>query len=680
MFTNKSGVVILQLPTRNFVFFFNIHVSKTYTDIFFQLHFEENKATLIIYEAFPKDAGTYLVSAKNIAGEKTSSCSVSVKGRLPNETSDSEIASDMEPVKPSIQLPLANINVQEGNRVRLDCVIVGQPEPEVIWYHDDRPVKESPDFQLLFQGDRCSLVIQEALPEDAGEYKVVALNSAGEASSKCLLSVSHISESESEIKPIPESSGAAPKFIKLLSDVLVSEGDKVVLEGNVVGEPKPEIKWLLNNLPITDTEHFVFTYDDEGNVKLEIKAVNPEDKGVYTVKAVNSLGECKCFAQLIVKSSKPSENVKHEEVKLPPEFKETFSDRVAVEESSTKFECIVSGKPAPRAKWLFNGKPISGKDFLISTSGDRQVLSIPTLKQEHSGTITCVAENEVGKVSCAASLQVQSPESVSILEAQVPSATPAAALTTEKTQHVETTYKFNKEVVTESSTSQSSKLVSSTSELKQPHIEEHKIVSQKAHVFKQINQEAPEIKESTRTEEYHKIGKEPPVIHEKSSTTYTMGEVKDIQNNLSSSEHKHQLIIQKPVTKVRPPRFVTPVVGKIVDQEVDILLEGILDGQPSPEIKWSKNGEELKTSDRINITYDKNRSSVEIKKVTVDDAGRYSCAAVNEGGKAVSTADLVVRSKCKVISFLKKYFNCFWAFKLIIYYNTSSNNNAIPIL
>lgn len=606
------------------------------------MNFEDTKATLIIYEAFPKDAGTYVVSAKNIAGECTSTCSVSVKGRLPNETSDSEIASDMEPVKPSIQLPLANITVQEGNRVRLDCVIVGQPEPEVIWYHDDRPVKESPDFQLLFQGDRCSLVIQEALPEDAGQYKVVALNSAGEASSKCILSVTPISESESESKPKPEPTGAAPKFIKLLTDVLVSEGDKVILEGNVVGEPKPEIKWLLNNLPITDTEHFVFTHDDEGNVKLEIQSVNPEDKGVYTVKATNSLGECKCFAQLIVKSSKPAENVKHEELKLPPEFKESFHDTVAFEETSTKFECIVTGKPTPKVKWLFNGNPISGKDFLISTSGDRQVLSIPSLKKEHSGMITCSAENEWGKASCSVSLQVQPANSTTLPESQLPSLIP---LSTEKSQHIETSYKIDREVVTQSSTSQSSKVISSVSEAQQPHIEEHKITSQKAQVFKQVNQGAPEIKESTRVEEYHKVGKEPPVTHEKSSTTYSIGEVKDFDNKLTSSERIQQQIIQKPLGKVRPPRFVTPVIGKIVDQDVDVLLEGILDGQPSPEISWTKNGEELKPNDRIQITYDKNRSSVEIKKITVEDAGRYSCTAINEGGKAVSTADLVVRSK-----------------------------------
>lgn len=51
------------------------------------------------------------------------------------------------------------------------------------------PVKESGDIQLLFQGDKCSLVINEAFLDDAGVYKVVALNAGGEVSSQCVLSV-----------------------------------------------------------------------------------------------------------------------------------------------------------------------------------------------------------------------------------------------------------------------------------------------------------------------------------------------------------------------------------------------------------------------------------------------------------------------------------------------------------
>lgn len=592
-------------------------------------------------EAFPKDAGTYSVSAKNIAGEATSSCSVSVKGRLPTETSDSEIASDMEPIKPSIQLPLSNTTSKEGTRVRLDCVIVGQPEPEVIWYHDERPVKESHDFQLLFQGDRCSLIIQEVMPEDGGEYKVVALNSAGEASSRCILSVTPITESDTESKPKEEKTeqtGTAPKFSKLLTDVLVSEGDKVILEGNVVGEPRPEIKWLLNNLPITDTNHFVVTYNDDGNVKLEIGNVKPEDKGVYTVKATNSLGEAKCFAQLIVKSFKPTETVQHEEVKQAPEFKEGFRDRTVFEETPTKFECIVMGKPTPKIKWLFNDEPISGKDFLISTSGDRQVLSIPNVKKDHSGTITCIAENEAGKASCSAQLMVESSSSIALQDNEL-QLQPHLPLTTEKTQHLESSYKSSREVVTQSQTSHTSKVISSTTGMAQPHVEEHRITSENAQTFKQLNQGAPEIKESHRIEEYHKVGDNAPVIHEKSSSTYTVNSQQADKQIMSSQE-----IVQKP-SRIRPPKFVSPIVGKIVDQYVDVILEGILDGQPSPQIKWTKNGEEIKEDKRTTLKWELNRTALEIKSVKVQDAGRYSCTAVNEGGTAVSTADLVVRSK-----------------------------------
>jgi len=95
------------------------------------MQYDDKKATLVVNEAFPKDAGVYVVSAKNIAGEASSSCNVSVKGRLPTETSDSELASDMEPVKPAIHLSLKDVSIFEGQRVRLDCIIVGQPEPEV---------------------------------------------------------------------------------------------------------------------------------------------------------------------------------------------------------------------------------------------------------------------------------------------------------------------------------------------------------------------------------------------------------------------------------------------------------------------------------------------------------------------------------------------------------------------
>lgn len=50
-------------------------------------------------------------------------------------------------------------------------------------------MKESKDVQLIFKGDRCTLLIKEALAEEAGEYKIVAINSAGEVFSACNVTV-----------------------------------------------------------------------------------------------------------------------------------------------------------------------------------------------------------------------------------------------------------------------------------------------------------------------------------------------------------------------------------------------------------------------------------------------------------------------------------------------------------
>ena len=60
---------------------------------------------------------------------------------------------------------------------------------QVIWYHNEKPVRESKDFQLLFEGDRCSLIIREVYLEDSGEYRCMARNQHGQGDSRCRLMV-----------------------------------------------------------------------------------------------------------------------------------------------------------------------------------------------------------------------------------------------------------------------------------------------------------------------------------------------------------------------------------------------------------------------------------------------------------------------------------------------------------
>ena len=94
--------------------------------VFAQITIEPTFTTLDIREVFPEDSGTYTVIIRNIGGETRTSCLVTIEGIY--STGGEELH---EPMKPKFLQHLQNKEVQEGSRARLDCVIVGYPEPEV---------------------------------------------------------------------------------------------------------------------------------------------------------------------------------------------------------------------------------------------------------------------------------------------------------------------------------------------------------------------------------------------------------------------------------------------------------------------------------------------------------------------------------------------------------------------
>jgi hypothetical protein len=51
---------------------------------------------------------------------------------------------------------------------------------------------------------------------------------------------------------------------------------------------------------------------------------------------------------------------------------------------------------------------VSGKNFLVSSSGDRHSLEIFQTSPDHTGKVACIAENEAGKATCVARLSVKS--------------------------------------------------------------------------------------------------------------------------------------------------------------------------------------------------------------------------------------------------------------------------------
>lgn len=567
---------------------------------------------MIIPEALLKDSGEYLVMAQNAAGTAVTSCHVSVKGRIPNETSDSEFASDVEPIKPSVQMPLRDAVVSESKSVRLDCIIVGHPEPEVIWYHNGRPVKESADVRLQFHGDRCSLLIHEALVEDGGEYKVVAINSAGEISSQCYLNVERAPVTAEETVVVPM------HFKKLLSDVLAREGERIVLECSVVGTPTPEISWLYNNKPVPKDPRFEISCDAQGNHTMIVHQVQPSDGGLYTVKATSPSGDIKSFSHVIVKAVNLAEAFEDkpepdDELRfICPTFKELFSDKCVAEGEATKFECIVIGKPSPKVKWLFNDQPVHGQDFLISTSGQRQVLSIAEVTRSVTGKVSCIAENDVGKATCVAYLNLLQPEN----DGQMNTTSPGSQTFTQEHNTQSSLVTITKQTYT---TTQHQHVDSMDNQVSQMHIYSRDVPA----AIAADNQKV-------QVQEYRQVDDGPSSVQEKS-----------VVNVINSVPLQANTNTRREVA----PRFLTPLTGKIVEQQADVSLEAVVEGYPTPEIVLLKNSLPLIESPSCSIRFEHNKVTIALPRVDIDAAGRYSCIASNPAGTSTSVADVVVKSK-----------------------------------
>lgn len=80
-----------------------------------------------------------------------------------------------------------------------------------------------------------------------------------------------------------------------------------------VGYPDPEVVWFKDDQSIRESRHFQIDYDEDGNCSLTISDVCGDDDAKYTCKAVNSLGEATCTAELIVETMEEGEGEGGEE-------------------------------------------------------------------------------------------------------------------------------------------------------------------------------------------------------------------------------------------------------------------------------------------------------------------------------------------------------------------------------
>lgn len=277
----------------------------------FQIYYDDNnKATLVIKEVFPEDAGTFTCVAKNCLGFASSSSELVVEHPLSEHalekhdrrslSRESSLADIVEGIPPTFAQRPQTKMAELDSTVELECRFVAIPEAEVTWYHNKRVLQETKGrVSLIHQADMhmyCSMVkISGVRKEDAGTYEVCAKNREGEATNTLVLVVNEKSVTEMEENP--------PVVVKPLTPTLCKLGDSVRLETVITGSKEQmTVAWFHNGNKLVENMRTKISARDNINT-LHLDKVSSEMDGEYLVKAENAFGSAQTSANLCVQGT-----------------------------------------------------------------------------------------------------------------------------------------------------------------------------------------------------------------------------------------------------------------------------------------------------------------------------------------------------------------------------------------
>lgn len=152
----------------------------------------------------------------------------------------------------------------------------GTPLPKISWFKDGFEIFSSRRTRIITDNGKSVLLIHQTALNDEGEIKCTATNRAGHIATRAKLILE------------------APPRIRLprqYEDGLLFEQDETIrLKVSLAGRPTPFVTWYHDGELISkDTRHIFEVMDGES--VLRIPDAKRSDRGEYTVKATNKLGE-----------------------------------------------------------------------------------------------------------------------------------------------------------------------------------------------------------------------------------------------------------------------------------------------------------------------------------------------------------------------------------------------------
>ncbi|XP_076824178.1 palladin-like isoform X6 [Clavelina lepadiformis] len=332
-------------------------------------------------------------------------------------------SSSPQDAAPVFHKPLRDISTSQGECVVLECRVKGQPPPSITWKREGDVIEDCPDFRMLHRGEVATLVIGEAFPEDTGIFTCEAINQAGSSYTSCKLVVkgrgyhsistkSAAAASSSYHHPRPTQVLPAQRHSSDETHNFKTEKDQVIAEvaqnaavpkqqerqaGEVQGDYILYSPTLAAILEIEPQEYKISTFEQ--------RLMNEIEYRLERTPPVNEDPEDAIFEEV------------PEAEQTTPGFTSTLKNFKAMDGTSAKFVCRVSGKPKPKIYWFKDGKQISKRSqhYLQRTDDEGGYeLHIPHLCMEDDGNYTALAANPQGSVSSTGRLAMISERGASV--------------------------------------------------------------------------------------------------------------------------------------------------------------------------------------------------------------------------------------------------------------------------
>lgn len=247
-----------------------------------QIKHKNNCSTLILDPVLAEDSGSYSCSVENVQGKVETFCQLTVmpKSSIPlmeegangQQTLDSPIKkSSFKPCPPTIIDHLKSVQAEDGSEIELSCKIVCPSSFDVVWIHNGKEIRPSPDFQYHHSESQYSLKIPELFPEDSGVYTCEAFNDFGEAFTCASLYVNCPG-----IKPF-----ISDVFKTFPKSVSVARGAPVVVFAELTTVCNRQVSWIKDQVLVDQT-----LSNDQGRVQFSIVEAGPRDTGLYELHTV----------------------------------------------------------------------------------------------------------------------------------------------------------------------------------------------------------------------------------------------------------------------------------------------------------------------------------------------------------------------------------------------------------